>query len=459
MKQKIYLLLGFAGIILFTVGMLYLVSSKDKKKNPPQEKSVERESTYVKTDISTENDSSNISMDYSPNESIDGSSNDSEDGSSDNSETKTSDNSRDDASNNQSSGLNEGIFGANDKTTEKADDSKESNTSSNDQNGNDSANSNRETSNLPASQDVANDTQAPIFLTMNKSPEIGVGSVFNVKDFIGYADNVDRDVEVIIDGAVDVLNTGNYPITVTLKDDAGNTKSADITVRVGNAPVVEEKTDNGIVSTVKPTEEFSDFMTRYKTDGATFGLDVSRWQGDIDFNKVKAAGCDFVIMRLGGFDDGELYTDRYYNTYLKDAKAAGLRIGIYWHAEENSPEQVKNSVNYLMGVLNGEALDFPISYDWEDFDGFENYGMNLQDINNNYATFCSEIKSHGYEAGIYSSLNFLENVWTNENNTPVWLAHYTDSTSYTGDYYMWQQTSKGHIDGVNTAVDFNVLYK
>ena len=121
--------------------------------------------------------------------------------------------------------------------------------------------------------------------------------------------------------------------------------------------------------------------------------------------------------------------------------------------------EVQSNVAYMMNLLGGESLDFPIAYDWEDFGGFENYHMNLYDINHCFDTFCREVQSYGYEACIYSSKNFLENVWTNEDHYPVWLAHYTDYTDYSGTYFMWQHGCTGRINGISTDVDFNVLYE
>ena len=73
-------------------------------------------------------------------------------------------------------------------------------------------------------------------------------------------------------------------------------------------------------------------------------------------------------------------------------------VGIYWHAEESNAQEVKASVDYLMSVLNGVELDFPIAYDWEDFVHFENYGMNIADLNNNLDVFVDEINARGYKA-------------------------------------------------------------
>ena len=89
---------------------------------------------------------------------------------------------------------------------------------------------------------------------------------------------------------------------------------------------------------------------------------------------------------------------------------------------------------------------------------FESYGMNLQDINDCYHVFEEELGAAGYDVCLYSSKNFLLNTWKDRGDTMVWLAHYTSNTDFTGDYFMWQQTSTGGMDGIDHNVDFNVLY-
>ena len=298
---------------------------------------------------------------------------------------------------------------------------------------------------------VADDVAAPIFLTFAKNPTLKLGAGFDVNDYIGYADDVDRTPELTVEGTVDTSVPGTYPLTLTLTDEAGHSTSQIMTVNV-----VSEITPSSGGGGTK--EEFDTFAANYKREDTVLGIDVSRWQESIDFYQVKNAGCDFVIIRIGGYDDGSQYEDRYFKTNIKNAKAAGLKVGIYWHAEESSIAEIKSNVAYMMGILGGEELDFPIAYDWEDFGGFQKYGMNLRDINICFEAFCDEVATYGYEACLYSSKNFLENVWTNENDHLVWLAHYTNQTNYGGKYYMWQQGCTGRIAGISTDVDFNVLY-
>ena len=302
----------------------------------------------------------------------------------------------------------------------------------------------------PEKQPDPEDKSAPCFLSFTNTPIIKAGDAFDVHKYIGYADDVDRDVQIAINGEVDVNTVGKYPLEIVLADDAGHTalRNMEVNVVAELPPSIPSETKS---------EAFSDFLAAYKTEQTSVGIDISRWQETVDFAKVKAAGCEFVYIRIGGLDDGELYTDRYYVNNIAGAKANGLKVGIYWHAEENSADQVKASVAYLLNVLGGEQLDLPIAYDWEDFKNFENYGMNLHDINNNVSVFASELSKAGYSACLYSSKFFLENVW-NSAGTPVWLAHYTKATSYPGSYFMWQHSCTGKIDGIAGAVDLDVLY-
>ena len=299
-------------------------------------------------------------------------------------------------------------------------------------------------------QETYQDTQAPIFLTFSGSPQIKVGEAFDIHKYVGYADDVDRQVDITINGTVDTSVVGTYPITIVLTDDVGHVTAKDMTVYV--------VTDIVSAPPVTIPETFADFTANYKTEGTSVGIDVSRWQNEIDFSRVAAAGCEFAYIRLGGYDDGELYTDRYFYQNFQNAKNAGLKVGIYWHAEESTPEEVRASVNYLMAVLGGQSLDFPIVYDWEDFKNFERYGMNLYDLNACMDLFDAEVEKFGYTACLYSSKNYMLNAWITPKKRPIWLAHYTSQTNYAGSYFMWQQSCWGSIDGIAGDVDFDVWY-
>ena len=112
-----------------------------------------------------------------------------------------------------------------------------------------------------------------------------------------------------------------------------------------------------------------------------------------------------------------------------------------------------------MTVLGDDELNLPIAYDWEDFYDFERYDMNIHDINMNFKLFAKELENRGYEACLYGSKYYLESIWKYNDDQPVWLAHYTSETSYTGDFFMWQHGCTGRIDGIDGDVDLNILYK
>ena len=306
------------------------------------------------------------------------------------------------------------------------------------------------TTSAPATTEEPKDTEAPFFLYLVSAPTLDRGREFDLHRYIAYIDDLDPEVELSVEGSVDPENLGEYPLQLTLTDDAGNSTSANLTVKVTEpaqtAPVTPET-----------PKSFASFAETYRRDGAMVGIDVSKWQGEIDFSRVAAAGCEFVIIRIGGCTD-EPFEDRYFLQNLKNAKAAGLPVGIYWYSEENSPEQIRENAEFLYALLDGAELDFPIFFDWEDFRDFEDYHMSMRDLNALFFTFREEAEARGYRAVLYNSKIFLNLVWSEEaKEGGVWLAHYTEQTNYDGAYFLWQQ-GLGRIDGIQGDVDVDVLY-
>lgn len=301
--------------------------------------------------------------------------------------------------------------------------------------------------------EVGYDSTAPIILSFNSHPYLITGTYFDPDNYLGYGDDYDPNPKISWSGYLDAYTPGSYDITVYITDGAGNTTSADMTVDYADSY------PGGGGGGETPGYDFDDFIDTYKNDGTMVGIDVSRWQGDIDFNKVKAAGCEFVIMRMAVYVEDEIGLDKYFRTNLANAKAAGLKVGVYYYSEDYNAEQLKNNVAWLASQLGGESLDFPVVFDWEDWAGFENYGMSLKDINNLFNTWVDEWSKYGYDAMLYGSKNFLNIVWTDVYSKPVWVAHYVDQTNYTGNYCMWQKGSNGLIDGIDGFVDLDVYYK
>ena len=301
------------------------------------------------------------------------------------------------------------------------------------------------------------DTEAPLFLSCPDQITVNTGDEFNVYDNVSYIDNMDSDVNLTVDGNVDTSSAGTYDISAIITDDAGNSRSHDITVSVAaqsDAADPGEQTQ----ATETPRINYDDFISRYSEDGVLVGIDVSKWQGEIDFNAVKAAGCDFVMIRALKYTEGELGVDDYFSQNLANAKAAGLKVGVYYNTNAADTQTVAEHAEALIELLDGQTLDFPVAFDWESWACCQQYKLSMSDLNELYSTFRDRMQQAGYESMLYASKYYLETVWQPDSDTAVWLANYTDQTAYEGDYVMWQVNCIGRIDGIDGPVDIDLYY-
>lgn len=300
------------------------------------------------------------------------------------------------------------------------------------------------------------DKETPlVFSGTNKTVTVGYkGDACNL---ITYGDNYDGNIKCLIEGAYDYNKVGTYKLIYHLSDSSNNEKKVNVTLNV------KEKNSGGgssNPSTPKKTE-FSDVLKEHKNTNTEVGIDVSKWQGDIDFEKVKNAGATFVMMRIGvqSKQNGELSVDRYYEQNIKKAKDAGLKVGVYLYSIATSKKEAIDHANWVLKTLNKEKLDLPIVFDWENWAKWNNYKLSFHDINVIADSYMETVEAAGYEGMLYSSKFYLETIWKNKKDFPVWLAHYTKKTSYKGKYIMWQLCNNGRIDGINGDVDIDILYK
>ena len=300
------------------------------------------------------------------------------------------------------------------------------------------------------------DTNAPMWLEAPDNITIESDTDFVLGDYLSYIDDYDSMVDMDVEGEVDTSITGTYPITVTLTDDAGNQTSKDINVSVIEPLPPPSETEDG-PEPAADYYDFNDFMADYSSEGAMYGIDISKYQGDVDFEKVKAAGCDFVIMRAMVYYKGELKIDDKFKNNIVAAKAAGLKVGVYIYTFANTEELIREQTIELCELLNGEQLDFPVVFDWERFSNFQQYNLSMVDLRELYQVFKEKLAGYGYDAMLYSSKYYLETIWKPEGET-VWLAHYTSQTTYEGDYVMWQANCFGSIDGIEGPVDLDLYY-
>lgn len=297
------------------------------------------------------------------------------------------------------------------------------------------------------------DSEAPVVLNSGNGAAHIVGTPFDLSNYVGFADNYDKAPTLTYSGDIDPDTLGSYPLTATVCDSSGNSTSWDLTINVAETapPVVYDESG--------PT--FDEFISQYGGESKRLGIDVSTWQGDIDFSAVKNAGCEFVMIRVGYcYDEEEPTLDDHFAANLANAKSAGLDVGIYYYSADNTPDKVKRHARWVAEQLGDTKLELPVAFDWEEFSKFQQYGMSIHDLNELYLQFADEMKKSGYDTILYSSKNFLNNFWTESTKAayPVWLAHFIDETDYTGEYAMWQMSSGGTIDGIAGKVDLDILY-
>lgn len=292
------------------------------------------------------------------------------------------------------------------------------------------------------------DTTEPIIL-MSNSYSVTVGYDKNLTDVIVSADNYDSTPTREIIGEYDMNQVGSYFLTYKVTDSSGNVAIQDFILYV--------KEKNYISSTSTYTK-FEDIVSLYKSDTTRIGIDVSKWQGDIDFKQLKNAGVEFIIIRVGtgeGFH-GLSLEDPYFKQNIEGATSVGIPVGIYYYSYATTKEEAKEQATWVIDKLKGYQIDLPIAFDWESWSYFNGLDLSLYEINEVADTFLQEIKNLGYDGILYGSKYYLNNIW--KTTESVWLAHYTSKTDYEGSYKLWQLCDNGKVSGIKGAVDINIMY-
>ena len=221
-----------------------------------------------------------------------------------------------------------------------------------------------------------------------------------------------------------------------------------------------EVTDSG-------TEETSSSDQIYEVNQLVYGIDVSRWQGDIDWSKVAADGITFAMIKCGGGDDG-LYEDRKFKQNIQGALANGIQVGIYFYSGATDAKTAYDEASFCINLIKDYQITYPVAFDWE-LDGDYN------SVTEACETFCNVIKSYGYQPMVYSNRNRWYNNFNGEklsNKFKVWMAAYWSEYYYTstrwtyGDdlasfkwhYDMWQYGVTDTVDGIDGYVDMNIAF-
>lgn len=222
-------------------------------------------------------------------------------------------------------------------------------------------------------------------------------------------------------------------------------------------------TEPTLPQSVYEAEDFTldgEFLT---CDGADtlLGIDVSRYQKDVNWKKVKAAGIDFVIVRLGyrGYETGLLNEDAYARKNLQGAREAGLLVGAYFFSQALTPEEAREEARFSMEILGDFQLDLPLTFDWEEQLRTEN--VDGETVTACALAFCDEVQQAGITPMIYFNPRQAAFVLDLHQLTdyPWWLAMYDVGREFPCRFDLWQYTCTGKVDGIKGNVDINILIK
>ena len=193
------------------------------------------------------------------------------------------------------------------------------------------------------------------------------------------------------------------------------------------------------------------------------GIDVSEWQGSIDWQQVKDSGVEYVMIRVGGrgTDQGTLYGDDRCQEYYEGATAVGLKVGAYFFSQSITQEEAIEEAEYVLEAVKDWNVQMPLVYDWEYVD--ENARTAFIDsyaLTNMAKAFCDRILAAGYEPMIYFGRNQSVDLLNLEElvDYPFWLAMYTTVMDYPYKVDMWQYTSTGSVPGISGNVDLNLWF-
>lgn len=214
--------------------------------------------------------------------------------------------------------------------------------------------------------------------------------------------------------------------------------------------------------------------SQYETGEITTGIDVSEFQGNIDWKAVADSGIDFAMVRVGyrGMKNGEIKEDACAKYNLQEASKYGLKIGAYFFSTAVTEEEAIEEAEWTKELIAGYPITYPVAYNCE---GFQNpssrqFNLSVEERTKLADVFLAKIEEDSYTGMFYAAKNELDNnnLWNADDlslNYRIWVAQYADQTwpkkeksDYSGAHVMWQYTNQGKIDGIKGAVDFNVAY-
>ncbi len=193
------------------------------------------------------------------------------------------------------------------------------------------------------------------------------------------------------------------------------------------------------------------------------GIDVSVFQGEIDWEKVKAQGMSFAFVRIGirGYGEaGSLNEDPMFRQNIEGAKNAGIPVGAYFFSQAINEAEAEEEAEFSLSLLEGISLDLPLVYDAEIIsdDDARTDNVPINQFTKNALAFCRKVESAGYDAMIYANLTWEVIIYdiSQLSDYPLWYAGYNDIPLSPFHFEFWQYTESGRLDGIESSVDLNI---
>ena len=209
-------------------------------------------------------------------------------------------------------------------------------------------------------------------------------------------------------------------------------------------------------------------MVSYQEDGEVLtrkGIDVSKYQGEIDWEAVKNDGIDYAIIRVGirGYSEGGILEDEFFRQNIEGAIANGIPVGVYFFTQAVNEAEALEEADFVIGMLQGYELTYPVYLDIEDVkkESCRTNGLTVEERTNNAKVFLERIREAGYEPVLYGNMkSFLLMVdLASLEQYDKWFAGYTLPIYYPYEYKMLQYSEKGKVAGIPAAVDINICFK
>ncbi|MCH5250021.1 MAG: glycoside hydrolase family 25 [Lachnospiraceae bacterium] len=271
------------------------------------------------------------------------------------------------------------------------------------------------------------------------------------------------------------LENGDADLDDLLDSDADNTPSAPSEVGVGALDDAQDPQSSAAAGNDGSGAEVTVAgINEDEVTGMAMGIDVSKYQGTIDWGKVKASGVEFAMIRVGyrAKSTGEIFEDPTARYNMQEAQNAGIMIGAYFFSSAITQDEAKAEAVFTKNIIAKYRITYPVAYNCEDFQSFDSrqFGMDSAARTSLACAFLDEIASAGYTPMFYASKGELEGSaqWDTgilSSRYKIWVAQYPDqpypattSSSYSGVHDMWQYTSQGIVAGISRKTDVNLAY-